>query len=129
MHTGVDPLLSQPRPSDHRVGDALGDEHSVAARQVLAARPCTGHDQVLYKGETTTAEVRTKVSSCCIQSYEYISLSQANVTEFLDTEGLPRELGGEDDWQYSWQVFSQNQRKMKPRYFVLLSRNSAISQR
>ena len=29
---------------------------------------------------------------------------QANVTEFLDTEGLPKELGGEDDWQYSWQV-------------------------
>ena len=40
-------------------------------------------------------------------------LSQANVTEFLDTEGLPRELGGEDDWQYSWQVFSQNQRRRK----------------
>ena len=34
-------------------------------------------------------------------------LSQANVTEFLDTEGLPRELGGEDDWEYSWQVFFQ----------------------
>ena len=128
MHTGVDPLLSQPRPSDHRVGDALGDEHSVAARQVLAARPCTGHDQVLYKGETTTAEVGTKVASC-IQSYEHISLSQANVTEFLDTEGLPRELGGEDDWQYSWQVFSQNHRKIKPRCIVLLSRNSAISRR
>ena len=58
-------------------------------------------------------------------------LSQANVTEFLDTEGLPRELGGEDDWQYSWQVSSQNrlQRKIKPRYIVLLSRNSAISRR
>ena len=50
MHTGVDPLLSQPRPSDHCVGDALGDEHSVATRQVLAAWSCTGHDKVLYKG-------------------------------------------------------------------------------
>lgn len=29
--------------------------------------------------------------------------TKANVTEFLDTEGLPKELGGEDDWQYSWQ--------------------------
>ena len=121
MHTGVDPLLSQPRPSDHRVGDALGDEHGVAPCQVLAARPCTGHDQVLYKGEKTMTQVGTKVLSAF--------LFQANVTEFLDTEGLPRELGGEDDWQYSWQVFAQNQRKIKPRYFVLLSRNSAISRR
>ena len=51
MDTGVDPLLSQPRPSDHRAGDALGDEHSVAARQVLVAWTGSGHDQVLYKGE------------------------------------------------------------------------------
>ena len=109
MHTGVDPLLSQPRPSDHRAGDALGDEHGVAARQVLAARPCTGHDQVLYKGEKTMTQVGTKVLSAF--------LFQANVTEFLDTEGLPRELGGEDDWQYSWQVFSQNQRKIKPEMY------------
>ena len=121
MHTGVDPLLSQPRPSDHRAGDALGDEHGVAARQVLAARPCTGHDQVLYKGEKTMTQVGTKVLSAF--------LFQANVTEFLDTEGLPRELGGEDDWQYSWQVFAQNHRKIKPRCIVLLSRNSAISRR
>ena len=74
MHTGVDPLLSQPRPSDHRVGDALGDEHSVAPRQVLASGPGTGHDKVLYKGGKPTAEVGTKVASC-IQSYEHISLS------------------------------------------------------
>ena len=68
MHTGVDPLLSQPRPPDHRVGDALGDEHGVAPRQVLAAGPCTGHDKVLYKGKKTTAFKSG-------QSYEHISLS------------------------------------------------------
>jgi len=35
--------------------------------------------------------------------------TKANVTEFLDTEGLPRELGGEDDWQYSWQPEQRHQ--------------------
>ena len=53
MHSGVDPLLSQPRPSDHCVGDALGDEHSVATGQVLAAWSCTGHDKVLHKSKKT----------------------------------------------------------------------------
>ena len=98
MHAGADPLLPQPGPPDHRAGDALGDEHSVAAGQVLAAWPRTGHDQVLYKGEKQELLKSSKGSTD--------SLLQSNVTEFLDTEGLPRELGGEDDWQYSWQVFS-----------------------
>ena len=98
MLPGSDPLLPQPGPPDHRAGDALGDEHSVAAGQVLAAWTRTGHDQVLYKGEKQELSKSSKGSTD--------SLLQANVTEFLDTEGLPRELGGEDDWQYSWQVFS-----------------------
>ena len=51
MNAGADPLLPQPGPPDHRAGDALGDEHRVAAGQVLAAWTRTGHDQVLYKGE------------------------------------------------------------------------------
>ena len=128
MHSGVDPLLSQPRPSDHRVGDALGDEHSVATGQVLAAWSCTGHDKVLHKGKKTRLLRGDKLHP--VFKLMTAFLSQANVTEFLDTEGLPRELGGEDDWQYSWQVFSQNQRRRKVEiYFVPLSRNSAISQR
>ena len=98
MLAGADPLLPQPGPPDHRAGDALGDEYSVAAGQVLAAWTRTGHDQVLYKGEKQELLKSSKGSTD--------SLLQANVTEFLDTEGLPRELGGEDDWQYSWQVFS-----------------------
>ena len=42
---------------------------------------------------------------------------QANVTEFLDTEGLPREIGGEDDWQYSWQVFKNRGRRNQNVFF------------
>ena len=32
---------------------------------------------------------------------------QANITEFVDEEGLPKELGGMDDWQYSWEPEEQ----------------------
>ena len=122
MLAGADPLLPQPGPPDHRAGDALGDEHSVAAGQVLAAWTRTGHDQVLYKGEKQELSKSSKGSTD--------SLLQANVTEFLDTEGLPRELGGEDDWQYSWQVFScdgvdtdfcqRSSSQLGPRYFPMM---------
>ena len=78
----------------------MGDEHRVAARQVLVAWSGSGHDQVLYKG----GKEKLMLRKCTAHKVEQLSPRQANVTEFLDTEGLPKELGGEDDWQYSWQV-------------------------
>jgi len=29
--------------------------------------------------------------------------SKANISEYIEPSGLPRELGGEDDWQYRWE--------------------------
>jgi len=32
---------------------------------------------------------------------------KANITEYVDVEGLPKELGGSDDWQYCWEPEEQ----------------------
>ena len=48
----------------------MGDEHRVAARQVLVAWSGSGHDQVLYKGEKEKLMLR----KCTAHKVEQLSL-------------------------------------------------------
>ena len=38
--------------------------------------------------------------------------AQANISEYIEPSGLPRELGGEDDWQYRWEP--EQRREVSP---------------
>ena len=100
MLTGADPLLPQPGPPDHRAGDALGDEHRVAAGQVLAAWTRTGHDQVLYKGEkqelskSETSHQKVRPTLSCRQ------MSQSSLTRRDFHESLVARTTGNTAGRY-----------------------------